>query len=101
MRIIKRKALIEYWSKPSYRDARTALEAWHTAVQSHTCDWATPDELKADYRNASITPGNRVVFNIAGNKYRLIVKINYPYRAIYIRWFGTHAEYDDIDARTV
>ena len=64
-------------------------------------DWTLPAEVKADVRNASIIAGNRVVFNIAGNKYRLIVKANYPYRIFYIRFIGTHEQYDRIDAKTV
>jgi mRNA interferase HigB len=101
MRIIKQKTLIDYWSTPRYEDAQSALEAWYNAVDGRNCDWATPNDVKADYRNASIVANNRVVFNINGNNYRLVVKINYPYRVVYIRWFGTHDEYDAIDVTTV
>lgn len=101
MRIIKQKTLIDYWSMPRYEDARGALEAWYSAVDGLKCDWATPNDVKADYGNASIVANNRVVFNISGNVYRLVVKINYPYRVVYIRWFGTHKEYDEIDVTTV
>ena len=64
-------------------------------------DWDSPAKVKAKYRSASIVGGNRVVFNIKGNDYRLVVKINYPYRVVYIRFVGTHAEYDDIDVEEV
>lgn len=64
-------------------------------------DWATPADVKVQYGDASILKGSRVVFNICGNKYRLIVKINYPYRVVYIRFAGTHAEYDQLDAEAV
>ena len=57
--------------------------------------------MKADFGSASILRGGRVVFNIAGNKYRLVVWINYPYRVVYVRFIGTHAQYDDIDAQTI
>ena len=61
----------------------------------------TPADVKADFRNASILRDGRVVFNLAGNKYRLVVWINYPYRVIYVRFIGTHSQYDAIDAQTV
>ena len=64
-------------------------------------DWATPADIKAQYGDASILKGGRVVFNICGNKYRLVVKINYPYRVVYLRFVGTHVEYDRIDVETV
>jgi len=64
-------------------------------------DWRTPAEVKRDYGTASILLDGRVVFNIGGNKYRLVVWINYPYRVVYVRFVGTHAQYDRIDAQTV
>jgi mRNA interferase HigB len=82
-----------------YADAKRALEDWY--VQVSRADWATPADVKAQYRDASILKGSRVVFNVCGNKYRLVVHINYPYRVVYIRFIGTHAQYDQIDAETV
>lgn len=80
-------------------DAKEQLEAWHReALQA---DWVDPHAVKAQFGSASILKGNRVVFNIAGNKYRLVVKINYPYRIVYVRFIGTHSEYDDTDVETV
>lgn len=64
-------------------------------------DWATPAEVKETYGDASILKYGRVVFNIGGNKFRLVVRINYPFRVVYIRFVGTHAEYDEIDAETI
>ena len=64
-------------------------------------EWRTPADIRAVYANASILGGNRVVFNILGNTYRLVVAINYDYQIVYIRFVGTHAEYDQIDAETI
>ena len=97
MRIISRKTLKDFWE--NYPDAGQPLKTWLKFARK--ADWQTPAEVKTDYRNASILEDNRVCFNIAGNKYRLIVKINYPYRIGYIRFVGTHAEYDNIDANKV
>lgn len=97
MRIITRKTLNEFWGR--YPDAEPPLKAWFKFTQK--ADWKTPVEVKADYGNASILADNRVCFNIAGNKYRLVVKINYPYRIMYIRFMGTHAEYDEIDVTQI
>lgn len=73
--------------------------AWYCEVVK--ADWSTPNEVKRQFGNASILKDGRVVFNIAGNKYRLVAWINYPYRVLYIRFLGTHAQYDRIDAQTV
>lgn len=73
--------------------------AWFREVEA--ADWDTPAKVKAKYRSASIVGGSRVVFNIKGNAYRLVVKINYPYRVVYIRFVGTHAEYDTINVEDV
>jgi mRNA interferase HigB len=64
-------------------------------------DWAKPSDVKADFGNASILKEGRVVFNIAGNKYRLVVWINYAYRVVYIRFIGTHVQYDQLDVQTI
>jgi mRNA interferase HigB len=100
VRIIARRTLRQFWEQDRrFADAKRALEDWHAQVSQ--ANWATPADLKAHYRDASILKGSRAVFNICGNKYRLIVKINYPYRVVYIRFVGTHAEYNLIDAETV
>lgn len=97
MRVIALKALREFWIQ--HADAEEALRAWHADALS--ADWKSPGDIRATYANASILANNRVVFNIRGNTYRLIVAVNYPYRIVYIRFIGTHAEYDRIDAETI
>ena len=100
MRIIALSTLKAFWeSNPGHADAKEPVLAWYR----HTlkADWASPAAVKADFGNASILRDNRVVFNIAGNKYRLVVWINYPYRVVYIRFLGTHAQYDRIDAQRI
>ena len=97
MRIIAVSTLREFWERN--RDAEEPLKVWYQ--EAKTADWATPHEIKAMYGSASVLGKNRVVFNIAGNRYRLIVRFNYPYRIGYIRFIGTHAEYDRVAAEEV
>ena len=99
MRIIAISTLKTFWELPQYSDAAEPLRAWYHFVK--TADWSTPADIKADFRHASILHGDRVIFNIAGNKYRLVVRINYPFRVVYIRFIGTHGQYDSIDPQTV
>lgn len=100
MRIIARSTLIAFWeSNPEYADVRQPALAWYQHALK--ADWSTPTDVKADFRHASILKDGRVVFNLAGNKYRLVAWINYDYRVIYIRFIGTHAQYDQIDAQTI
>jgi mRNA interferase HigB len=84
---------------PGFADAREPILAWYRHALK--ADWASPSDVKADFGSASILKDGRVVFNIAGNKYRLVVWINYPYRVVYIRFVGTHRQYDRIDVQTV
>ena len=88
MRIIAKRTLRAFWMQ--YPKAKGPLEAWHQEVAR--ANWATPSEVKAQFRSASVLQGNRLAFNIAGNHYRLIVKVNYPYRIVYVRFIGTHAD---------
>jgi mRNA interferase HigB len=97
MRVIAKRALREFWEKRS--DAEQPLRAWHGEAKA--AGWKTPTDVKGKYRSASILRGNRVVFNIGGNKYRLVVKINYSLQVIYVRFIGTHREYDLIDAEVI
>lgn len=100
MRIISIAAIKTVWeTNPEYSDAKEQVLAWHR----HTlkADWNSPNAVKHDFGNASILQEGRVVFNIAGNKYRLVTWINYPYRVVYIRFFGTHKQYDKINAQTI
>ena len=99
MRIVSKRTLREFWEQPQYSDSQGQLEAWHEEVLK--ADWSNPQELKAQFGNASILQDSRVVFNIKGNEYRLIVKINYSYRMVYVRFVGTHKMYDDINAVTI
>ena len=97
MRVIARKTLKKYGE--DVPDAKASLDAWyHEAVKA---DWKTPNDVKEQYRNASILKGGRVVFNIAGNKFRLITGINYQLSIVFIKFIGTHAEYDKINAEEV
>lgn len=80
-------------------DAREPVMAWYRQVRQ--ADWAKPADVKRDLRSASIFKDGRVVFNIAGNKYRIVVWINYPYRVVYIRFIGTDRQYDAIDAQSI
>ena len=86
-------------SKPEYSDAREPALAWYRQVLK--ADWPSPAAVKRDIRSASILKDGRAVFNIGGNKYRIVVWINYPYRVVYVRFIGTHSQYDQIDAQTV
>ena len=84
---------------PAHADAREPLMAWYRQVRG--ADWATPADVKRSVGSASILNDGRAVFNIAGNKYRIVVWINYPYRVVYVRFIGTHRQYDGIHAQTV
>lgn len=86
-------------SKPEYGDSREPALAWYRQVLR--ADWASPADVKREIGTASILKDGRAVFNIAGNKYRIVVWINYPYRVVYVRFIGTHAQYDRIDAQAV
>jgi len=97
MRVIAVNTLRTYWKK--YPKTKQSLKAWYQEVEQS--NWKTPQSLKLKYRNASILTGKRVVFNISGNKYRLIVDIEYRLKIVFVVWFGTHTEYDLIDSKTV
>ncbi len=99
MRIISRRTLKEFWKQSAYVDSEQALKAWFD--EARQASWKTPNDIKAQYKSASILKDSRLVFNIHGNKYRLIVKINYDFSVIYIRFVGTHKQYDKIDANEV
>ncbi len=97
MRIISRRRLIEFWE--SHPDAEQPLRAWY--AEAKIASWNSPAEIKAVYRSVSILPHNRVVFNIKGNTYRLVVIVEYTQGKMFIRFVGTHAEYSRIDATSI
>jgi mRNA interferase HigB len=99
MRIITRRKLINFWEEPVYKDAEQPLKAW--IAEAKDAVWKNSAEVKQRFRSASILHDNRVVFNIAGNKYRIVVKIHYNTGIAYIRFVGTHKQYDKIDAEKI
>ena len=99
MRIIAFRTLRDFWEKPEFADSEASLRSWyHEAKKS---EWQNSNELKQRYRNASIIGDERVVFNIKGNRYRLVVSIDYEFQVIFVRFIGTHMQYDKIDAKTI
>lgn len=99
MRIIKVKTLTDYCKLPKNKSAEKQIQAWVYEVKY--TDWDSASELKLKYKNASIINSKRVVFNIKGNDYRLVVDIEYKLKIVFIVWFGTHTEYDKIDVKEV
>ena len=97
MHIIALRALREFWEK--YPQAETPLRAWY--AEASRANWSTPADIKAAHRNASFLANKRVVFNIKGNDYRLVVAVRYTSTMMFIRFVGTHVEYDRIDAETI
>lgn len=97
MRVIAKKIIRDFWE--AHADSEQQLKSWFQEASKAV--WKNPNEIKQEYPSASILNNNRVVFNIKGNNYRLIVKINYEYQMIWIRFIGTHAEYDTINANEI
>ena len=97
MRVIAISTLRDFWSR--HKEAEQSLKAWYEEAANAT--WAQPADIKQQYRNASILKNRRVVFNIKGNDYRLVVAISYKLQIAYVKFIGTHAEYDEIDAETI
>ncbi len=95
--IITRKTLLDYCKK--YPSAATALQEWY--YEMVLCDFKNFNELKQNYGSASIVADDRVVFNIMGNNFRLVVRIVFDFKAIQIKWFGTHVEYGKINVTTI
>ena len=95
MRIISRKTLKDFYEQLKYNDSKNALEAWHKEVLK--LEWNNPNDIKNMYRSASIVGDTKIIFNIAGNKYRLIVTINYHAKIVFIKFIGTHKQYDKIN----
>jgi mRNA interferase HigB len=99
MRVITKGALQTYWMRRGREDAEQPLKAWYAEARKAT--WRSPEDIKAKYRSASFVADNRVVFNIGGNKHRLVVHVNYGFGIVLIKFVGSHREYDAIDPATV
>ena len=97
MRIISRQKLKQFWEK--HVDSEEALKTWFKEVE--LAIWQSPGDIKKRYKSADPLPGNRVVFNIKGNSYRLVVQIHYNTSIVYVRFIGTHADYDKINAEKI
>jgi mRNA interferase HigB len=97
LRIIAKKILREFWEK--YPDCEQQLKSWYRETEKSS--WKSINEIKIEYPSASILKENRIIFNIKGNKYRLIVKINFHYQMVWVRFIGTHQQYDNIDANKI
>jgi len=99
VRIIARRTLREFWEKRGRGDAEQPLRSWF--AEASRAAWRTPADVKAAYRSASLVRRDRVVFNVGGNKYRLVVAVKYSAQIVFIRFVGTHEDYDHIDAGKV
>lgn len=97
MRVISRRRLKEFWLK--HPQAENPLKAWFAETEKAL--WSTPQDIKNYYRSADFLKDNKVIFNISGNKYRLIVQINYNFKIVYVKFIGTHKEYDNIDPEII
>lgn len=97
VRVISKKILREFWEK--HVESEQQLKSWYQ--ETSAAEWKAPKQIKKDYPSASFLADNRVVFNIKGNKYRLVVRINYEYKMVWIRFIGTHAAYDKIDSTKI
>lgn len=97
MRVISKKILREFWEV--HPDCLQQLKSWHQ--EANSSNWNNPNDVKMKYPSASLLTDNRIVFNIKGNNYRLIIKIKYEYQMLWIRFIGTHTEYDKIDATKI
>lgn len=99
MRVIAKSTLVKYWNQPECADAKGALQSWHD--EALKANWKTPQDVKTQYGSASICGNNRVVFNISGNKYRLVVEMQYQAGIAWVKFVGTHARYDRINVENV
>jgi mRNA interferase HigB len=99
MRVIAKSTLVKFWNQQGCADAKGALQSWYD--EAIKASWKTPQEIKVQYRNASICANNRVVFNISGNRYRLVVEMQYRAGIAWVKFVGTHVQYDKIDVETV
>ena len=99
MRVIARSELQAYWHRRGRGDAERPLKAW--LAEARACAWTTPADIKSRFPSASFLADDRIVFNVGGNKHRLVVHVSYEAGIVMIKFVGSHADYDAIDARTV
>ena len=99
MRIFSKSTLIKFWKQKAYKDSEQPLKAWYDEI--HKANWKSPNEVKKQYRNVSVIGKERLVFNIAGNKYRLIVAVKYKYQRMFICFVGTHRQYDKVNTEEI
>jgi mRNA interferase HigB len=97
MRVISKRTLREFYQQPRYQDSKGPLEAWH--AEASKAIWLTPHDIKAQISTASIISDSLVVFNVAGNKYRLVVDVDYARQAMFVKFIGTHAKYDNLNLK--
>ena len=97
VRVVSKNTLVDYYTK--HKDTKSQLETWFHEVKN--ADWNNPKEVKEKYGSASIIGGKKAVFNIKGNKYRLVTEINYQMKVVYIKFIGTHKEYDKINVEEI
>lgn len=99
MRIIAFRTLRAFFSQPNYRDSEISIRSWYHDVKN--ADWRNSNDLKQQFKHANIVGNSRVIFNIKGNKYRLVADIDYEFQLVFIRFIGTHQEYDEIDPKMI
>jgi len=99
VRVIAKSTLVKFWGRPEYADSKGALQGWY--AEAVKASWKTPQDIKESYSSASICGNNRVVFNIAGNKYRLVVEMQYRAGIVWVKFLGTHALFDQINVETI
>lgn len=97
VRVIAKSTLRKFWEK--HKDSEQQLQSWYREAEE--ANWSRPQEIKRDFPSAGIIAGNRVVFNIKGNRYRLVIRINYDYGLVWIRFVGTHEQYNYADTKTI
>lgn len=97
MRILAKKILRDFWEKNP--ETKEQLKSWYQ--ETSKSNWTNPNYVKEEFPNSRLIPNNRVIFNIKGNQYRLIVRVNYKYQMVYVRFIGTHEDYDKIDPTNI
>jgi mRNA interferase HigB len=99
MRVIAKKTLRAFWEQPEHRMAEAPMQEW-LRITKHAA-WNSPPEVKRTFNSADPIKGNRMVFDVGGNKWRIVARIDYAHEVVFIRFVGTHKEYDDIDVENV